>query len=150
MANIEFADLDGDGDLDYVTGAAHTHGVWYYEQTAFEKGSPVFQRHDIDDSFSQVHAVLLADIDGDGGQDLIAGKRFWAHNNTDTDPGANDPAVLYWYETKRTEAGKMEFVRHLVDDNSGVGLQIVAVDLDKNNKLDIVVSNKKGVHVFTQ
>lgn len=149
-ANIEIADIDGDGDLDFMTAAAHTYGVWYYEQTGIEDGAPVFQRHDLDDSFSQVHAVRLADIDGDGDPDLIAGKRFWAHNNTDTDPGAKDPAVLYWYETRRTAAGKAAFVRHPIDDNSGVGLQIVVEDMDKNGKPDIVVSNKKGVHLFTQ
>lgn len=59
------------------------------------------------------------------------------------------PAVLYWFELKRT--GKTaEFIPHLIDDNSGVGTQITVGDLNGDKKLDVLSSNKKGVHVFIQ
>ena len=29
--------------------------------------------------FSQLHALQLVDMDGDGLKDLITGKRYWAH-----------------------------------------------------------------------
>ena len=45
-------------------------------------------------SFSQPHAVALADIDQDGLIDIVTGKRFWAHGS-DGDPEPNAPAVVY-------------------------------------------------------
>jgi hypothetical protein len=57
--------------------------------------------------------------------------------------------VLYWFELKRT--GKSaEFIPHLVDNDSGVGTQITAGDLNADGKLDIISSNKKGLSIFIQ
>ncbi len=39
---------------------------------------------------------------------------------------------------------------HLIDDDSGVGTQVMAVDLNGDQRPDIVVGNKKGGHVFLQ
>ncbi|MDX1365090.1 MAG: hypothetical protein R3243_12815 [Arenibacter latericius] len=44
-------------------------------------------------SFSQLHALEVADIDNDGILEIITGKCFYAHNGRD--PGGEDPAVLY-------------------------------------------------------
>ena len=60
-----------------------------------------FVQHTIDDSFSQSHALMLADINGDGLKDIVTGKRFWAHGPTG-DVNPSDPAVVYWYELTRT------------------------------------------------
>ena len=40
----------------------------------------VWIRHTIDESFSQSHALPLADIDGDGTPELITGKRYRGHS----------------------------------------------------------------------
>ena len=41
-------------------------------------------------------------------------------------------------------------VPHLIDDNSGVGTQVMAVDVNGDKKLDIVVGNKRGAFVHVQ
>ncbi|MDX1365091.1 hypothetical protein [Arenibacter latericius] len=46
--------------------------------------------------------------------------------------------------------GSVELVPDLIDDNSGVGRQFSTGDLNGDGKIDIVTSNKKGVHVFIQ
>ncbi len=68
-------------------------------------------------AFSQLHALALADMDDDGIQDIVTGKRYWAH--AEHDPGSLDPAVLYWFQTVR-EDGKVRFIPHRIDNDSGV------------------------------
>ncbi len=134
-------DLDGDGDSDVLGSSAHDYGIRWCEQTP--KG---WKTHEIDNSISQTHAIVVADFNGDGLPDFVTGKRFWAHTH---DIGAFQPSVLCWYEQKRT-AGKPEWIQHMIDAQSGVGLQFVVVDLNGDNKLDIVTSNKNGVFYFEQ
>lgn len=97
--------------------------------------------------FTQPHAIALADIDGDGVLDIVTGRRHWAHNGND--PGGNDPAVLYWFQTVR-ENGSVRFVPHLIDHDSGVGTQVTVGDVNGDQRPDVIVGNKKGTFVFTQ
>ena len=41
-------------------------------------------------------------------------------------------------------------IRHLVDEDSGVGTQFVVADVNCDGLPDIVTSNKKGVYVLLQ
>ena len=99
--------------------------------------------------FSQPHAIDLVDIDGDGLKDIVTGKRFWAHGPAgDVEPNA--PAVVYWFKLTRHPDKSVSFVPHLVDDNSGVGTQVVAGDVNGDGRPDIVIGNKKGTFVLLQ
>jgi hypothetical protein len=91
----------------------------------------------------------LADLDGDGLKDLVTGKRFWAHG-PDGDPEPNAPAVLYWFKLVRGSNGLVDWVPYLIDDDSGVGTQVVATDINGDGRPDIIVGNKKGGYVFLQ
>ncbi|MCC2670160.1 MAG: distantly related to retaining beta-L-arabinofuranosidase from Bifidobacterium longum [Armatimonadetes bacterium] len=140
-------DLDGDGDMDVVSSSAHNIGVWWHEQVKGAAG-PEFVRHDIDKSFSQSHSMMMADINGDGQPDFVTGKRFWAHGpNGDVNP--SDPAVLYWFEFHRKD-GKVEWSRHEIDNDSGVGTQFTVARIDGDKRPDVAIGNKKGVFVFLQ
>lgn len=139
-------DLDGDGDQDIISASAHNYGIWWHEQTKDDQGNRVWKRHEISKAFSQTHALSLADINRDGHPDLITGKRYFAHNGHD--PGEYEPAVLYWFEYK---PGKQPaWIPHQVDDNSGVGLEVVVQDITRDKLADIIVANKKGVFFFEQ
>jgi hypothetical protein len=137
-------DLDGDGDNDVLSTAAHKVGMWWHEQL----GDGKWKTHLIDDSFTQTHALCLADMNGDGLMDFVTGKRWWAHGpKGDINPG--DPAVLFWFELKR-ENGKPSWTPHEIDHNSGVGTQFEVADVNGDGLLDVITSNKKGVHYFEQ
>jgi len=142
-ANMLVFDVDEDGDSDIITSSAHDYGIWW-----FESASGGFKQHLISKEFSQTHAIILVDINGDGIKDFVTGKRYFAHMGKDS--GEYEPAVLYWFELQRPQKGKVTFVPHKIDDNSGVGTQFEVTDLNADGKGDIVTSNKKGVHVFLQ
>lgn len=93
------------------------------------------------------HGLGLVDINGDGLKDIVVGKRFWAHGpKGDAEPNA--PAVIYWFELRRDPQQGVQFVPHLIDDDSGVGTQVVAADLNGDGIPDVIVSNKKGTFLY--
>jgi hypothetical protein len=142
-ADMYAFDIDGDGDNDVLSTAAHQLGMWWHEKTA-----DGYKQHEISTLFSQTHAVCLADINGDGLMDFVTGKRWWAHGpKGDVDPGA--PALLYWFELQRKE-GKPVWIPHAIDNDSGVGTQFEVADINGDKLLDIAVANKKGIFYFEQ
>jgi hypothetical protein len=152
-------DVNGDGRNDVITSlAAHGYGLAWYEQLAGKDadGSPKFEQHTIMNKepnenkygvkFSQIHAIDLVDMDGDGVKDIVTGKRFWAHGPTgDAEPNA--AAVLYWFKLVRGANHSVDFIPYLIDDNSGIGTQVVAGDINGDGLPDVVVGNKKGTFV---
>ncbi len=151
-------DVNGDGLNDVITCLnPHGYGLVWYEQVR-EDGKITFRQHVILNKdptpnkygvvFSQPHSQALIDIDGDGLKDIVTGKRFWAHGKDGGDPDSNGRAVLYWFQLVRGANGQVDYVPHLVDDDSGVGTQVTVGYVSNKQYPDIVVGNKKGVFVF--
>lgn len=140
-------DFDNDGDMDVASGSAHNYGLWWHEQIA--TGNDInFKTHLIDSTFSELHSIVLDDINRDGLPDLVTGKRFFSHQGHG--PGGLEPAVLYWFELLRDGKQRPRWVRHEIDNNSGVGIQTVVADMNKDGLSDIVMANKNGVFYFEQ
>ncbi|HAY81836.1 MAG TPA: hypothetical protein DCY79_18690 [Planctomycetaceae bacterium] len=156
-------DVDGDGDNDIVTAvASHKYGIAWLEHTKTDEGKIAFKMHRFINEkpeenrygvkFSQPHALDTADVNGDGLIDFIVGKRFWAHGPKG-DPEPNAAAVTYWFELKRGVKGVpggVDFVPHLIHDDSGVGTQVAAGDLNGDGLPDVIAGNKKGTHIHLQ
>lgn len=149
-------DVNGDGKNDVITSlAAHGYGLSWFEQTN-DGGVMGWTQHKIlgekpeenaqGIAFSQLHAIDLVDMNGDGLKDIVTGKRFWAHGPKG-DPDPLGTPYVYWFELKR-DGGKVQWIGHLVDDYAGVGTQVVAGDINGDKKLDVVVGNKRGAFVL--
>jgi 3-keto-disaccharide hydrolase/FG-GAP-like repeat/FG-GAP repeat len=159
--NIEIYDVNGDKLPDVVTAlAAHGFGLAWYEQKRDAAGKISFLEHQImgdfaaknpgNVTFTELHALTMADVDGDGLKDIITGKRAWAHLDSYSDPDSMGAAVLYWFKTIRDAKapGGARFVPELIHNRSGVGSMITAVDLNKDGATDIIAGTNRGGHIF--
>ena len=153
-------DVNGDGLNDVITCLnPHGYGLVWWEQ--MRDGTNItFKQHIImgkDEAasrfgahFSQPHSMALVDVDGDGLLDIVTGKRFWAHGPNGPDPESHgSPALLYWFQLVRHAHGQADYIPHLIDDDSGVGTQVVAGNVTNQKYPDVVVGNKKGTFLFT-
>jgi hypothetical protein len=160
-AEMAVYDVNGDGLNDVVTTLqAHGWGLSWFEQKKAADGTVSFVEHAIMGdfstknaggvTFSQLHGATHADIDGDGLQDFITGKRFWSHLDTYLDPDPHGAPVLYVYRTLRNPKapGGAEFVPELIHNRSGIGSTAAVFDLNKDGTLDIITSTRRGTFIF--
>jgi len=160
-AEMAVYDVNGDGLNDVVTSLqAHGWGLSWFEQKKAADGKRSFVEHPIMTdfstknaggvTFSQLHGATYADVDGDGVQDFITGKRFWSHLDTFIDPDPHGAPVLYVYRTVRNPKapGGAEFVPELIHNRSGVGSHLSVVDLNKDGNPEIITSTKRGTFIF--
>ena len=75
-SQIYVQDFDGDGDMDILTSSAHDYGTWWHEIKNLATGE--VETHEIQRHLSQTHSLQQVDVNGDGNQDFITGKRFMA------------------------------------------------------------------------
>jgi hypothetical protein len=154
-------DVNGDGLNDVVTSLnAHGWGLAWFEQKRDAQGKVSFVEHMVMDdfstknaggvTFSELHGSTVADVDGDGVPDFIVGKRYFSHLDTNIDPDPRDSPVLYWYKTVRDPKapGGAQLVPHLIDNHSGAGSDVLAVDLNKDGAMDLVTATRFGSFIY--
>ncbi len=156
-AQMYAVDLDNDGKTEIVTSlAAHGYGLVVYKKKVPTRADDWTRIDIMTDkvetsptglAVSQLHAIDIADMDNDGQMDILAGKRFWAHNGSDR--GENEPPLLVWFKPV-VSSTRLRFIPNIIDDDSGVGTQIVAKDINADGRLDILSVSKRGVHLLKQ
>lgn len=136
-------DVDGDGRNDIVWGNGHGYGMFWLQQMP-PGSAQKWTQHTIDNSWGQAHALMLADLLGNGKPVVLTGKRYKAH---DTDPSVADPLGLYYY---RYDPRAAQWEKHVIDQgtHTGTGLQLTAVDLRHTGLLDIIAPGKSGLYLF--
>lgn len=154
-------DVDGDSDADLIWSRGHNVGIYWSEQISEsetslsysedlnlgELDSLLAQRkwitHAIDTSWSCAHTLMLADINNDDSQDLVAGKRFQGHDGKD--PGENDPLVVFWYEF---DGDSRTWRQHSIPTGGkcGIDLDSTCVDIDDDGDVDILAPARCGLY----
>jgi hypothetical protein len=158
-------DFDGDGDNDIVWGMGHDFGLFWMKQAGIEDGKITWAKEEIDMSFSQVHALHLADFDNDGQMEFVTGKRIYAHAS---EPGATDAPCVFIYKFDRKSSRWIKETVYLGErapaaplnpeqrdalkdfrrGSAGTGLQMSVCDIDHDGDLDIVSPGKSGLYWF--
>ena len=142
---IIVTDVNKDGLADFIVGQGHGYGLDWYEQS-MDKKIRKWIKHSIDPFNSQYHTMAWADIDNDGQEELITGKRFRAHN--EKDPGSFDPVGLYYYKWNGQSFSKQIISYGPFGSGKGIGIYFAITDLDGNKWKDIIVAGKDGLVIF--
>jgi len=122
------ADVDGDGDLDLVCSSHNDDGIAWWSNLDGIGNS--WQRTDIDTGFGEVNTLEIADVDGDGDLDAVAGSWFLDE--------------VAWWEND----GSSPWTRHNITSalNRPEGVQ--ALDMDGDGDVDVVTGSWDGIHYW--
>lgn len=119
--NIKPADVDGDGDVDFIASRGHGMGVIWFE-------APTWKIHTIDPETLSPHSLTVADHDQDG--DLDAASCGY------------ESKVVRWYEND----GKGAFTIHTLDDDQE-SYDLRSVDMDGDGDLDLLNAGRASANV---
>ena len=143
-SNFIVFDVNKDGLNDILVSSAHRYGIFWWEQLKDRdaQGEIQFKKHVIDETWTQAHYLGWGDIDADGVPELVAGKRFMAHNGGDPDEYGH--LCVFYYDF--TPGANPEFRKYVVDWDSdvGAGLNIECRDMDGDGDVDLVTTGKWG------
>lgn len=118
-ADIEPADIDGDGDLDvFVTAKDATDLIWLKNNG--KKGN--WEKTIIDNNANESFGIRAFDLDLDNDKDLVL-----CSNNDDK---------LFWYQNN----GSGTFAKLVIDPNIDAPREVEAADLDGDGDIDLTVS----------
>ncbi len=166
-------DVNADGLPDVISSMfSHGPGLAWFEQKKATDGTISFTTHMIMDdesaspaerkawevtdktvAFSELHAISLVDMDGDGLKDIVTGKRWWSHGIEYPENDLDHPPVMYWFKLSRKagkvgNVGKVEWIPRLINNFSAVGTQIAVVDMNGDGKPDVLTAQRKGAFIF--
>ena len=110
--NILPADVNGDGQVDWVASRGHGVGVLWFQ-------NPSWKLHDIDTEIEFPHSLTIADHDQDGDLDVAT-------------CGYGSQRVM-WYEND----GSGKFTNHVIDRNQQ-SYHLLSIDMDGDGDQDLL------------
>jgi hypothetical protein len=118
------------GGLPVIATIEPWHGYEVVVYTPSQDPKGLWVRHVLDNKLRWGHAVWFADLDGDGGDELIIGVR----DHLSKKPGEQSGLRIYRAQDKTGT----KWERHLIDEG-GVRIEdLIAGDLDGDGRIDIV------------
>ncbi len=167
-ADMFVYDVNGDKRPDVITSLfAHGPGLVWYEQQRTGQEPITWKMHMVMDRpdatpeerktweisnksvvFTELHAISLVDMDGDGLKDIVTGKRWWSHGIEYPENDQDDPPLLAWLKLVRKPGGVVEFVPHVINNYVGLGTQIATADMNADGRPDVLTAARKGAYIF--
>ena len=119
--NIQQADVNGDGKVDFIATRGHGTGVIWFE-------APSWKIHDINPDLEFPHCLQVVDMDNDG--------------DIDAATCAYGSQIAAWFEND----GKGNFKTHVVATGQAA-YDIRAVDIDLDTDLDLLIAGQQSLNV---
>jgi hypothetical protein len=125
-----FADLDGDGDMDLLSGASP--GDFFYFENTGSASAPAFAEARTNPSglgdIGYFSAPSFSDLDGDGDMDLISGETYgnFVYFENITEP-ASTPALLSLSTAFGAPGDTLRIGAHLTTIEPVAGLQFITL-----------------------
>jgi hypothetical protein len=119
--NIQPADVNGDGKVDFIASRGHGKGVIWFE-------APDWKLHEIHLTIKEPHSLVVIDMDDDG--------------DVDAATCAYGSQLAAWFEND----GKGNFTTHIVGREQE-SYDIRAVDMDGDRDLDLVIAGRGSKNV---
>jgi len=119
--NIHPADVNGDGQTDFIASRGHGRGVVWFE-------SPDWRVHEIHPDLHGPHCLAIADLDGDG--------------DIDAATCAKDDRLVAWFEND----GRGNFQTHVIAENQAA-YDIRIIDMDRDGDLDLLIAGQASKNV---
>lgn len=139
-------DINKDGTADLIVGQGHGYGLDWYEQTQKKGGDQKWVKHAIDPYNSQYHSMAWTDLDQDGENELVTGKRYRAHNGKD--PGGKDELGLYYFKWNGENFSKQVIDYGAYGQGKGTGVYFSVSDVNNNGMKDLIVAGKDGLYIY--
>jgi hypothetical protein len=139
-------DIDGDGDLDVASTTGRHPLLWDSEVAWFQNnlnqdaswGKFIISSSDPDNEpITNTNGIIVSDIDGDGREDVVVG----------TGRVTESIGSVYWFKSPEDPTG--EWQRFDIEiDAANSYFKIYTMDVNEDNKEDIIVGGRKGAVVF--
>jgi hypothetical protein len=123
------------GDAPFIATIEPWHGNQVVVYTPPDDPAKLWDRHMIDAQLKWGHAVWCADLDGDGGDELIIGVRDDLAMRAQMRRGVR----IY----KAEDAKGTRWRRHLVDEGGVAVEDLAAADLDGDGRVDLVAVGRQ-------
>lgn len=129
MRSLEVEDVDGDGDLDFVTATDNDNNIKWYSNT---DGEGAFSEYTITKNIMGGKVIFASDLDGDGDLDLLSASHW-------------DDKIA-WYENKDGH-GNYTDTQKIISEIINGASSVVAADLDGDGDNDVIATSSLDNYV---